>query len=134
MRKFIIVASLAGLAACTHTGDSAEVREITRSNAQQATADAARIAAGGESDPLSRAASCSAFLRMSINDPRPGSGYDRVAMEQAYSQWTLQLRGQLNQMETEQFLASTSAVLQYAAKPERDRASNYCVQNAPDPS
>lgn len=134
MRKLIIAAACVAASACMHTGDSAELREAARSNAEQATADAARIASGAESDPLSRAASCSAFLMMSIDDRTASTGYDTVAMEQAYSQWTLQLRSQLSQMETEQFLASTSAVLQYAAKPERDRASNYCVQNAPDPA
>jgi hypothetical protein len=132
MRKIMIAAACVAASACMHTGETAEMRETARSNAEQATAAAAALPSVTDVDV--RAATCSAFLTMSINDRSAGTGYDQVAMEQARSQWQVDLRSRLSQMEMEQFIASTSAVLQYAARPQRDRAANFCVQNAPDPS
>lgn len=131
MRKIIIAACFAGLGACAHSNDNAEVREITRSNAQQATADAARIGAGAEADRDSRSAACYVLIGLS-RDAGGNSGYDAVAMQQAQSQLMVDLRSRLSRAETDQFLASTQAVLAPAAAAERDRAANWCVQNAPE--
>lgn len=131
MRYVAIGAALLAVSACAHTNDNAEVRQISRSNAAQATADAARIAAGGATDPDSRSAACYVLIGLS-RAAGGNSGFDAVAMQQAQSQLMVDLRSRLSRAEADQFLASTQAILTPAAAAERDRAANWCVRNAPE--
>ena len=63
MRYVVIGAALLAVSACAHTGNSSE--GASRSNAAQATADAARIASGAETDPDSRSAACYVMIGLS---------------------------------------------------------------------
>ena len=125
----MIAAALVAVSGCMHTGESAEVTEMTRSNAASATADANNISR--ETDPLARAAKCYVFLGASRNANSRGVGHDDVAMAQAQSQWYLTLRGSLSQIEADQLVGSSVNMLVPAEAAARDAASRYCVENAP---
>jgi hypothetical protein len=55
--------AIGAVAACTTTGQDTELAQIQRSNAAEATAQAANISK--ETDPDSRAAQCIVFLGLS---------------------------------------------------------------------
>jgi hypothetical protein len=130
MRSLAVIAALATVTACTATTQDAELAEIQSSNAAAATAHAAGISR--ESDPDSRAAHCIVFLGISRHNKSRAVGYDDSAQEQAQNQWKAELRQRLSQQELEQLTGSSVNMLEPAAAAQRDAASRWCVQNAPE--
>jgi hypothetical protein len=122
--------ALATVTACTTTAQDAELAAITSSNAAEATADAANISR--ETDPDARAAQCIVFLGISRDRKSRAVGYDDSAMEQAQNQWKADLAQRFSQQESDQLVGSSVNMLAPAAAVQRDAASRWCVQNAPE--
>ena len=108
----------------------AELAAITESNAKEATATA--VALPKEKDPDARAASCIVFLGISREQKSAAVGFDDAAMRQAQDQWKSDLRQRYSQTEMDQLTGSTVNMLMPAAAAQRDAASRWCVQNAPE--
>jgi hypothetical protein len=130
MRSLACIVALATVTACTTIGQDGEVAAITRSNASAATAAAAGISR--ESDPDARAAQCIVFLGISRDRKSRAVGYDDAAMEQAQNQWKADLAQRFSQQESDQLTGSSVNMLMPAAAVQRDAASRWCVQNAPE--
>jgi hypothetical protein len=122
--------ALGAVTACTTTGQDAEVASITSSNAAEATAQAANISK--ETDPDARAAHCIVFLGLSRHRNSRAVGFDDAAMEQAQNQWKADLQQRFSQQEMDQLTGSSVNMLEPAAAAQRDAASRWCVQNAPE--
>jgi|GEM_PF-6531613 len=110
--------------------EDAELAAITRSNAEEATAEA--VALPKEKDPDARAATCIVFLGISREQKSRAVGYDDAAMRQAQDQWKSDLRQRYSQAEMDQLTGSSVNMLMPAAAAQRDAASRWCVQNAPE--
>ena len=130
MRSLAFMIALGAVAACTTTGQDAELASVTRSNAAEATAQAANISK--ETDADSRAAQCIVFLGLSRHHKGRAVGYDDAAMRQAQDQWKSDLLQRFSQQEMDQLTGSSANMLEPAAAPQRDAASRWCVQNAPE--
>jgi hypothetical protein len=108
----------------------AELAAITKSNAEEATA--AAVALPKEKDPDARAATCVVFLGISREQKSGAVGFDDAAMRQAQDQWKADLRQRFSQTEMDQLTGSSVNMLMPAAAEQRDAASRWCVQNAPE--
>ena len=108
----------------------AELAAITKSNAADATAQA--VALPKEKDPDARAANCIVFLGISREQKSSAVGHDDAAMRQAQDQWKAELRQRFSQTEMDQLTGSSVNMLMPAAAAQRDAASRWCVQNAPE--
>jgi hypothetical protein len=108
----------------------AELAAITKSNAEEATA--AAVALPKEKDPDARAAGCIVFLGISREQKSRNVGFDDVAMRQAQDQWKSDLRQRYSQQEMDQLTGSSVNMLVPAAAAQRDAASRWCVENAPE--
>jgi hypothetical protein len=125
----LIAAAFAATSACAHAGQPAELAEIMRQNAADATADASNISR--EADPDARAAKCHVFLALSRNLNSRNVGHDDAAMRRAQGQWYGDLRSRMPKIEVDQLIASTGNILEPADPVARDAASRFCVDNAP---
>jgi CCR4-NOT transcriptional regulation complex NOT5 subunit len=123
------VNNAAGNAAVANPAD-AELAAITKSNAEDATAQA--VALPKEKDPDARAATCIVFLGISREQKSRAVGHDDAAMRQAQDQWKSELRQRYSQTEMDQLTGSSVNMLMPAAAAQRDAASRWCVQNAPE--
>ncbi len=130
MRSLACIIAMAAVTACTTTGDDAELAAITSSNAQSATAQAAGISR--EADADARAAHCIVFLGISRDRKSRAVGFDGPAMEQAQNQWKAELRQRFSEQEMDQLTGSSVNMLMPAAAAQRDAASRWCVENAPE--
>jgi hypothetical protein len=130
MRSLALITALAAVTACATTGEDAELGAVTSSNAAEATAEAANISR--ETDPDARAANCIVFLGLSRHHKSRNVGYDDAAMTQAQDQWKSELAQRFSQAEMDQLTGSTVNMLEPAAAAQRDAASRWCVQNAPE--
>ena len=128
MRTLVIAASVLSLGACMQTTENAELREITRSNAEQATADARNIA--NETDPEGRAGNCYVFIGISRNLHSRGVGHDDAAMERAQRAYYDFLVRRLTKAGADQLIGSSVNPLTPADPAARDAASRYCVDHA----
>ncbi len=108
----------------------AELAAITNSNAEAATA--AAVALPTETDRDARAANCVVFLGISRDRNSRDVGFDDAAMEQAQNQWKADLRQRFSQQESDQLTGSSVNMLMPAQAAQRDAASRWCVQNAPE--
>jgi hypothetical protein len=130
MRTLACLIALATITACTTTGRDAEIAAATRANAESATADAANISK--ETDPVGRSAQCYVFIGVSRHHNSRAVGYDDAAMEQAQNQHYAFLVQRLEKIGADQLTGSSVNMLAPAAAAQRDAASRWCVQNAPE--
>jgi hypothetical protein len=107
-----------------------ELAATTRENAEAATAQA--VALPKEKDPDARAAACIVFLGISRDRNSRSVGFDDTAMAQAQDQWKSDLLQRFSQQEMDQLTGSSVNMLMPAAGRERDAASRWCVENAPE--
>ena len=150
MRVLMMVAALAAVSACNRggsannaSGNHAKAADKAAPAARSggsanATAAAAPAASGGMPDGFpanelaSDGASCFVFLGMSQDAQNASTGFDKVAMSQAQDQWRSALRQELSEDETNQLLGSSVNSLMNTAAAQRDAASRWCVENAPE--
>jgi hypothetical protein len=107
---------------------SAEQREIMRTNAAQATAAARHISR--DTDPDGRAANCYVFIAMSRNAHSRAVGRSDAAMRRAQRLYYDFLVRRLTRDGAAQLAGSSGNPLAPAAPAARDAASRYCVANA----
>lgn len=72
------------------------------------------------------------FIAISRNLKSRNVGFDDAAMEQAQNQWLADLEQRLGKDGAHQLTASSGNPLLPAAARERDAASRWCVENAPE--
>ena len=157
MRILMMVTALATLGACNRggasnnsAGNEAKAAVINKAapaapavtnsaNASANKAEPAATPAAGTypsgfpaADDVQNGASCFVFLGMSREARGADTGFDDVAMEQSQGQWEASLRQDMSETEVRQLIGSSVNPLADTPAAQRDAASGWCVENAPE--
>ncbi|WP_156767655.1 hypothetical protein [Candidatus Viadribacter manganicus] len=127
MRYVTLVGALLGLAACGPSGGE---------DNESANSAATSLPSGFPQAELSaRGAECVVYLGLSIQANVTPAGRDAPIMQQAADQWQAAMRidGHMSDVEVEQLIASSVNPLSSTSAAQRDGASAWCVDNAPEP-
>jgi hypothetical protein len=122
MRYLMFVGALLGLAACAPSGGEDGAAASLPSSFPQAELSA-------------RGAECVVYLGLSIQANATPAGRDAPIMQQAADQWQAAMRidGHMSDAEVQQLVASSVNPLSSTSAAQRDAASAWCVDNAPEP-
>lgn len=124
MRIVTAVTALLALAACT---------EATAPS----PADAPSVLPAGfpQAELAARGAECVVYLGLSRQAGATPAGRDAPILQQSADQWRAALRidAGMTDTEIEQLIASSVNPLSATAAAQRDAASAWCVDNAPEP-
>lgn len=153
MRILMIGVSVLALAACNRgatTNNSAAPANAATANAAApapaantaapaAPAAAAAAVAGGppgfpDADPVVRSVECVVFLGLSRQAGTTPAGRDDPIMEQAQGQWqaALMTGSNMNETDAKQLIGSSVNPMMTVPAAQRDAASAWCVENAPE--
>lgn len=133
MRHLIFVGALLGLAGCGPGGGQ------DNGSANSAVGDgpaAASLPSGFPQTELSaRGAECVVYLGLSMQANATPAGRDAPIMQQSADQWQAAMRidGRMSDVEVQQLVASSVNPLSSTSAAQRDAASAWCVDNAPEP-
>lgn len=127
MRRTMIIGALIALAGCNP--------ENERTSAPPASASASLPAAFPQADLAARGAECVVYLGLSGHAHATPGGHDAPIMQQAANQWraSMQFDGAMSEAEIQQLVASSVNVLTSTPADQRDVASTWCIENAPEP-
>lgn len=127
MRYLMFVGVLLGLAACGPSGGD---------DNGSATSAAASLPNGfPQAELAARGAECVVYLGLSMQANATPAGRDGPIMQQAADQWEAAMRidGHMTDTEVQQLVASSVNPLSSTPVAQRDAASAWCVDNAPEP-
>jgi hypothetical protein len=127
MRYLMFVGALLGLAACGPSGGE--------DNGSGNSAAASLPSGFPQAELSARGAECVVYLGLSIQANATPAGRDAPIMQQAADQWQAAMRidGHMSDTEVQQLVASSVNPLSSTSAAQRDAASAWCVDNAPEP-
>lgn len=157
MRGLMIVTALLAVSACNRGGTAnnssaggtanqagnaaapAAARVANTANAAAAVEPATEKAASASlpenfpgEDMMTRGSNCIVYLGLSQKANSTSVGFDNVAMGQAQDQWESALKLDQTAEGWEQLVGSSVNVLSGTPAAQRDAASRWCVENAPE--
>lgn len=99
------------------------------------TATSALPAGFPQADQTGQGADCIVYLSLSIQAKTTPAGRDAPIMQQSSDQWRASIKydEKLSDAEIQQLVASTVNPLMATPAAQRDAASAWCVDNAPEP-
>lgn len=153
MRVLMMVAAVAAVSACNRGGSannaSGNHANAAAANTSNAAAPAANVTASTANaaapapassfpanfparEVASDGVSCIVFLGLSRQANSTAVGFDDPIMQQAQGQWEAALAQEMAENEWKQLVGSSVNPLTGTPAAQRDAASRWCVENAPE--